>query len=109
MYQQNVATTFLEEEDKEKIELFISCRKLKDLDTLSKSDPQVRLYEQVKKGWKLWGKTETIKDTLNPNFHRSFIIDYIFECVQVFKVQVVDIDDFTNDNYYDSLGEAKFE
>lgn len=107
--QQIHATTFLEEEDKEKVELFISCRKLKDLDTLSKSDPQVRLYEQVKKGWKLWGKTETIKDNLNPNFSRSFIIDYIFECVQVFKVTCVDIDDFHDDSKYDSIGEAKFE
>ena len=108
MYQ-NQQPTFLEEEDKEKVELFVACRKLRDLDTLSKSDPQVRLFEQVKKGWKLWGKTETIKDNLNPNFHRSFIIDYIFECQQVFKVHVVDIDNFNDDSKYDTLGEAQFE
>ena len=110
MYQ-NQQPTFLEEEDKEKVELFIACRKLRDLDTLSKSDPQVRLFEQVKKGmgWKMWGKTETIKDNLNPNFSRSFIIDYIFECQQVFKLHVVDIDDFNNDSKFDTLGEAQFE
>lgn len=29
------------------VQLFISCRKLKDLDMFSKSDPQVRIYEFI--------------------------------------------------------------
>ena len=31
------------------IQLYISCRKLKDLDAFSKSDPQCRIYEYDEK------------------------------------------------------------
>jgi len=47
-----------------KVQLFISCRKLKDLDVFSKSDPQCRIYEyseQMKK-WNLIGKTEIMQN-----------------------------------------------
>jgi hypothetical protein len=29
----------------QQVQLFISCRKIKDLDVFSKSDPQCRIYE----------------------------------------------------------------
>jgi hypothetical protein len=38
------------------------------------------------------GKTEEIKDTLNPKFSKSVTIDYYFEEVQKMRFVVVDID-----------------
>ena len=38
-------------------------------------------------------KTEIIWDNLNPDFSKSFVLDYIFEVTQTFKIEVVDIDD----------------
>jgi len=82
--------------DHEKVELYLSCRKLKNLDVFSKSDPQVRLYVQDKGGWKPFGKTEMVKDDLNPNFKTTFIIDFIFEINQPLLFEVVDIDSPTS-------------
>ena len=54
-----------------KVELSLSCSKLLDLDTFSKSDPFVVLYKasqesQKKKGWVKLGRTEVIFDNLDP-------------------------------------------
>ena len=50
------------------INLYISGRKLRDLDTFSKSDPLCRLYEKKNNQWVLVGQTERINNNLNPNF-----------------------------------------
>jgi hypothetical protein len=45
-----------------RVELHIACRDLIDLDTFSKSDPQVILYTSDQTGtWKEHGRTEMIK------------------------------------------------
>lgn len=62
-----------------KVDLHISCRKLKDLDVFSKSDPQVRVYELLNNNWQLVGKTETIDNNLNPDFKTIVKVDYNFE------------------------------
>ena len=52
-----------------KVELHLSCTKLKDLDILSKSDPMCVLYTKrggSGGGWSKVGRTEMIKDNLNP-------------------------------------------
>eukprot|EP01133_Synstelium_polycarpum_P013427 gene13427-15823_t len=59
---------------KSKVELRFSCKKLKDCDTFSKSDPQIYVYQQ-RRG------TEWI------------YVDYHFEEVQQLKFIVVDVDD----------------
>jgi len=41
----------------------------------------------------LFGKTEIIKDDLNPNFVKTFDVDFIFEKQQYIRLDVVDIDD----------------
>jgi len=87
--------------DFEKVELFISGRKLKNMDILSKSDPQVRLFIQSNGQWVLAGKTEMIKDNLNPNFTTTFTLDFIFEVQQHLRFQVIDID---GPNDYDEIG-----
>lgn len=39
------------EDDREKVEIYFSCRKLKDMDTFSKSDPKLLLSRKVGAGW----------------------------------------------------------
>jgi len=82
----------MQSSDSEKVELYISCRKLRNMDFFSKSDPQVRLYILNGGKWSLVGTTETINDNLNPNFAKSFTLDFIFEVQQHIKFEVVDID-----------------
>lgn len=63
------------------IEIFLAGRNLKDLDFFSKSDPYVKVSYRRDfhcKNYSLVGKTETITDNLNPNFAKSFVIDYVF-------------------------------
>ncbi|EGC33526.1 hypothetical protein DICPUDRAFT_154425 [Dictyostelium purpureum] len=77
-----------------RIELRISCSHLKNLDVVSKSDPQVSIHEQ--KGncglVKYLGSTEKIKNNLSPDFKKPIMIDYFFEEVQNLKFTCVDID-----------------
>ena len=70
------------DESKGKVELFISCAKLKDKDFIGKSDPYCKIFMMtsgVDNKWKEVGKTETIENNLNPQFKKSIILDYIFE------------------------------
>ena len=63
----------------QQVNLFISGRKLKDLDTFSKSDPQCSLYEERNGQWALLGKTEVVMNNLNPDFQTCFTVAYHFE------------------------------
>jgi hypothetical protein len=80
-------------DNSKQVELFISCRNLINRDVFSKSDPQVFVYIQKTGKWVLHGKTEKIKDNLNPTFAQSFVIDYFFETHQFLKFDVVDVDE----------------
>jgi hypothetical protein len=56
-------------DDSEPIELFFSCRGLKDLDITNKSDPKVNVYYKEKKTeFKKIGETEMVKNNLDPDF-----------------------------------------
>ena len=57
------------------VEFTISCRKLKNLDVFSKSDPQVHVFENNQKV----GQTEKISNNLNPDFSTTIKINYFFE------------------------------
>ncbi|XP_077970861.1 uncharacterized protein LOC120327759 isoform X1 [Styela clava] len=76
------------------VELAISCRGLIDADVFSKSDPMVVMYIQGlgTKEWREYGRTETIQNTLNPDFVTKFVIDYFFEERQALRFDVFDID-----------------
>ena len=50
------------------VNLHISGRKLKNMDTFSKSDPQCRLYEKKDGQWIKICQTEIINNNLNPDF-----------------------------------------
>jgi hypothetical protein len=66
---------------KQRVALFLSCRKLKDLDAVSKSDPQVEVYikDRAAPHWTLVGKTEIVNNNLNPDFSKFIECDYYFE------------------------------
>ncbi|KAF2361525.1 C2 domain [Trinorchestia longiramus] len=68
----------------EKLELSFSASKLKNKDMMSKSDPflVVALSEGDSSEAKEVGRTEVIKDNLNPVWMTKFIIDYHFEARQ---------------------------
>jgi len=61
--------------------LSISCRNLKNLDALSKSDPLCEVYikDRSTTNWSLIGKTEKINNNLNPDFSTIIYCDYYFE------------------------------
>lgn len=76
------------------------------MDLMSKSDPQVVLYfrHQQTNQWYEFGRTEVIKDNLNPNFYKTFQVDFIFEVQQHIKFDVIDIDSSTS---FDFIGSAE--
>ena len=53
---------------KMQLNLYVSARKLKDLDVMSKSDPCCALLEYKNGKWVKIGQTERIKDALNPDW-----------------------------------------
>jgi Ca2+-dependent lipid-binding protein len=64
-----------------KIEIFLSCRKLRNLDRNlgNKSDPFVQLFTQSNNQWAPFDQTEVVKEDLNPDFHKTFQVDFMFE------------------------------
>ncbi|XP_049420810.1 copine-3-like isoform X1 [Epinephelus fuscoguttatus] len=87
-----------------KVALSISCDNLLDMDTFSKSDPLCVLHMNSSgPHWCEIGRTEKIKNCLNPKFSKTFVIDYYFEMVQKLRFEVYDID---SDNH--SLQDADF-
>lgn len=82
-----------------KIQIFISCRKLKDLDIISKTDPVVKvsIRDSKQKNYTQIGQTEVIHNNLNPDFTKHFTVDYFFEKEQFVKFDVYDVDNVKND------------
>lgn len=76
------------------VEISVSCRNLQDKDTFSKSDPMCVLFtKDVRSGsYHEFGRTEMIKDTLNPDFVTKFVMSYFFEESQKLKFEVYDVD-----------------
>ncbi len=77
---------------KEVMELFFSCRKLKNLDYGSTSDPVVHILTLHGSSWVKIGETDTKQNTLNPDFAKSLIVDFFFEKVQPMRFDVYDKD-----------------
>nr|XP_039264884.1 copine-3-like isoform X2 [Styela clava]XP_039264885.1 copine-3-like isoform X3 [Styela clava] len=80
---------------KSKVELRISCNHLLDKDILSKSDPLCALYILQNGRWSEHSRTEKVMNNLNPQFTKTFVVDYYFEEVQKLKFCVYDIDNAT--------------
>ena len=77
-----------------RLELSISCRGLRDLDLMSKSDPQciVFMKDSYQEKYFEVGRTEEVKNNLNPDFVRKVIVNFNFEMVQKIRFEVYDID-----------------
>jgi len=77
-----------------KVELHISCRKLKDLDVFSKSDPVCHffLWNERTRSWTRFGHTEVVNNNLNPDFEKYFTISYSFEKQQRLRFVILDQD-----------------
>ena len=91
---------------KAKVNLSFSCRALADMDTVTVTDPFIKFYELKCGVWTLLGETEQIDNNLNPNFAKSFEVEFVFETKQLFKVEVFDYDSETKKDY---IGEHEFE
>ncbi|KAL3860055.1 hypothetical protein ACJMK2_010227 [Sinanodonta woodiana] len=78
-----------------KVEIWIECQHLVNKDTLSKSDPCAVMYIYRAGHWDEIGRTENVKNCLDPKFAKSFVVDYFFEEVQKVKVAVYDVDNTT--------------
>eukprot|EP00834_Sanchytrium_tribonematis_P007224 NODE_624_length_5307_cov_0.437980.p3 type:complete len:375 gc:universal NODE_624_length_5307_cov_0.437980:3296-2172(-) len=68
--------------------LSISCKGIANKDALSKSDPFCVVLENQKEV----GKTETVKNNLNPIFNTKIQVNYFFEQVQKLEFHVRDDD-----------------
>ena len=60
----------------------------------------VVLYKQNGTQWQRIGMTEVISDNLNPQWVKSFDVQYHFEKRENFKVEVYDVDDMNNLNNF---------
>lgn len=100
--QQSIAQFQQGPEQGEKIELFFSATNLMNKDgLLGKSDPSLQLWETDRLGGNLKrmvGKTEVVKNNLNPNWSTCFEYYFIFEAHQYLQIKVIDVDDGKNDD-----------
>jgi len=95
------------------LELSIRCESLCDKDLLSKSDPMCVMFMKPKgnpgcPSWVEIGRTEVVKDNLNPEFNKKFIVDYSFEERQPVKFEIYDWDaDSHKLSVHDFLGRCE--
>jgi hypothetical protein len=94
--QQHGAATGQAEMPTSQLEISVRCQKLGDRDVLSKSDPMCVMFLKPQGGtadaWIEVGRTEMMKDSLNPEWIKKFEVDYSFEEMQVVKFEVYDVD-----------------
>ena len=82
---------------KQTVQLSFALENLPNMDTFSKTDAFIILYQMKKQGSRSVkqriGTTECIYDNLNPEFVTSFEVDYLFEETQTFLIEAYDMDD----------------
>lgn len=94
------------------VEIRFECLHLRKADLLSKSDPFIVLYKVQNypslKHIEI-GRTEVIENTSNPKFHTGFKVEYYFEEVQQYHIEVYDSDSDSKDlKCHDFLGQVDF-
>lgn len=92
-----------------RVEMHLSCNNLPNMDWFSKSDPIVCVYQKHNGQYELLGRTERIKNDLNPTFKTVISIDYFFEEFQELQFRVVDADGPPDDHMrnHDFLGSCQ--
>lgn len=92
-----------------RVELSLSAKNLKDRDIISKSDPFAVISMLEGPHWVEIGRTEALKDNLNPTWTKLFLVDYYFEFQQQLKVDIFDQDSSsTKLSEHDYIGGATF-
>ena len=94
-----------------KVLLNLACRNLPNKDVLSKSDPLVVVSLEKRFGnsskYEEIGRTEVVKNNLDPDFTTAIKIDYFFEELQRLKLEVYDSDSSSNKlSSHDFLGKT---
>lgn len=76
------------------VEVTLSCKNLLNADIISKSDPFciVWMREPWQEQYYEIARTETIDDTLNPQWVKKLVLNYNFETIQKLKFEVRDED-----------------
>lgn len=82
------------------VSLSFACENLPNLDTFTRTDGMVVLYKKSGTSWQKIGMTEVINDNLNPEWVKSFDVQYFFEKQEEYKVEVYDVDDENNLNNF---------
>ncbi|XP_048771091.2 copine-9-like [Ostrea edulis] len=91
-----------------KIEILISCTNLADLDDFTKSDPMCVLFVRQFGQWKEYDRTEAIRNTLNPQFVKSFVLEFEPGLTQQMMFSVYDIDSRSQDlKHHDYVGSVE--
>ncbi|BFZ19711.1 hypothetical protein BsWGS_22750 [Bradybaena similaris] len=85
------------EECLSKVDVYIECKNLVNRDAMSKSDPCAVVY-MSRKGGHLdeVGRTENVKNSLDPKFAKSIRLNYYFEEVQKVVIKIYDVDNSTH-------------
>ncbi|CAK5125732.1 unnamed protein product [Meloidogyne enterolobii] len=100
------------------VELMISARTLADRDFFSKSDPICIVEEMTtrytredsKNEFVEIGRTECIKNSLNPVWNKRITLDYYFESKQLLRFKIYDIDsESAKLSEHDFLGKCECE
>ena len=76
------------------VEMTLSARNLWNRDIISKSDPYCSVL--MKNSWMNTfsevGRTETVKDSLSPEWVKKLVLNYNFETVQKMRFEIWDVD-----------------
>jgi hypothetical protein len=96
------------------VELHVSARGLKDMDTITVSDPICVLFipsgNLGENSWKEVARTEVIWNNLNPDWVTYFTVMYVFEVRQPLMFRVYDVDSANAElSAHDFIGEAQLE
>ncbi|CAD8106113.1 unnamed protein product [Paramecium sonneborni] len=75
------------------IELFLAARQLPNLEFFSKSDPYLELYYTLVGETEIFlGRTETAECNLDPNWEKTFDLEYQPDLTQILRFQIFDQD-----------------
>ncbi|XP_069141533.1 copine-8-like isoform X2 [Argopecten irradians] len=76
------------------VEISVACKNLRDKDAFSKSDPVVVVFTKDVRtnSYYEYGRSEMVKNCLNPQFVKKFTMNYFFEESQKLKFEVYDVD-----------------
>lgn len=89
----NIVLGLLQDKNTVNIELSFICENLINLDLFSLSDPMVVVFMKTEKEEIFIGRTEVIRDNLNPKFTKPLIVPFNENTKQTLVFKVYDIDD----------------